>query len=196
MIEIGMIRGWGEFLSFLILTAFLVGCEKPGTSNPAGEILEVSTGNIFPIRRMLTSRDGRSIETDIIGRESNRVYFIRLSDGLQTSSLIDNLSTPDQAFVLQLPISQPPEGFGGALPRDSGPKPNEAKKASLNAIAIQNHERAILVLNQRNADLEARLANVSNQIEERSLMSEIKRNQSEISRISNEISLLQSRSKP
>lgn len=195
MIKIAMIRVW-DVLPFLILAAFLFGCEKPGISNPVSESLDASPSQSFPIRRKLTNRDGRSIDTEIVGRENDRIHFIRLSDGLQTSSLIDNLSFQDQSFVLQLPVRRPPEGFGRPLARDIGTKENETMRSDLNAIAIQNHERAILQLNQRNADLEARLANVSNQIEERSLMSEIKRNQGEISRISNEISLLQSRSKP
>lgn len=198
MIKILMIKGGGKIFSSMTLAAFLVGCEKPGTFEPGKHDASIdgSSAIIFPIRRRLTNRDGRSIETDIVGRENDRIYFVRLSDGFESSSTIENLSFQDQAFAFQLPVIPPPEGFGDSSPRNRSVRANETQETDLNSIAIQNHQRALTTLNERNAELETRLENASNQIEQRSLMSEIKRNQSEISRIGNEISLLQSRSNP
>ena len=104
----------------LALVFLLSACEKSQTyprkdtiADPPREEVEVPPA--LPERITLTDKLGRSLEVKIVGRNSDQIRFIRLSDNKYFRWKIAQLSQADQQIVEKLPMIDGPSDSSKAV---------------------------------------------------------------------------------
>ncbi len=104
----------------LALVFLLTACEKSQT-HPKKETIadppreEVEVPLTLPERITLTDKLGRSLEVKIVGRNSDEVSFLRLSDNKYFRWKIAQLSKTDQQIVGKLPMIDGPSDSVSAV---------------------------------------------------------------------------------
>jgi hypothetical protein len=59
----------------------------------------------FPVERVLTDRNGRTVAVRLLARSATEVQFMRSSDGRSFQYAIASLSDSDQAFLWNFPVT-------------------------------------------------------------------------------------------
>ena len=75
--------------------------ETPSTSAAASPAASTgaNTSSGEPLRRTLTSTDGRTLEADLLARGRDAVRIRRVSDAQEFTLPLDKLSEPDRTFI-------------------------------------------------------------------------------------------------
>jgi hypothetical protein len=118
---------------------------------------------------------------DIIGRESDHITFVRLSDGSRHRFPISNLSEESRAFIEQLPFVTP-------SPEIQNTSNSSREPGSLKFLRIRLKDLEVEI----GKNVELRSSGIQSFVQQRTLASEYKRLMNERAKIISEISDLES----